>query len=188
MWTRILNTLGKFLSYVLWCFCPCYHTNAPLRFCDSVLAILPHNRSTPPPHVSHILNSCFLLIGWSFGMAHVGAALHNGITLAACSSKCLKQWGGTCHYTGSSSWVKANFLLTKGMLKYMKTCVPHPKSFLSQHIPPLRNGAVLTSIQGQVPNQSKSEKLINVGCTSPHLPSPKYGKQPLPLGIWSHLS
>lgn len=50
------------------------------------------------------------------------------------------------------------------------------------------NGAVLTSIQEQVPNQSKSEKLINKGCTSLHLPSPKYGNQPLPRGPSNHLS
>lgn len=50
------------------------------------------------------------------------------------------------------------------------------------------NGAALTSIQEQVPNQSKSEKLINKGCTSLHLPSPKYGSQPLPRGPSNHLS
>lgn len=46
----------------------------------------------------------------------------------------------------------------------------------------------MTSIQERVPNQSKSEKLINKGCTSPHLPSPKYGKQPSPRGPSNHLS
>lgn len=55
-------------------------------------------------------------------------------------------------------------------------------------IPDSENGAALTSIQEQVPNQSKSEKLINKGCTSLHLPSPKYGNQPLPRGPSNHLS
>lgn len=55
-------------------------------------------------------------------------------------------------------------------------------------IPDSENGAALTSIQEQVPNQSKSEKLINKGCTSLHLPSTKYGNQPLPRGPSNYLS
>lgn len=52
----------------------------------------------------------------------------------------------------------------------------------------LGNGAAVTSIQERVPNQSKCEKLINKGCAGPHLPSPKYGKQPLPWGPSHRLS
>lgn len=66
------------------------HSNVPFSYrwlCDSFLAILPHNTSTPCPRARHVVSACLFLIRSSFGMPRSGVALHSGTAWTACSSQ-----------------------------------------------------------------------------------------------------
>lgn len=155
---------------------------------DSLLAILPHNTSTPCPRARHVVNACLFLIRSSFGMPRSGVALHSGTAWTACSSQHVKQsaaayanptFSQTLIGVITTSWKWYNFLarglsdiytyittaypvscLLTCLIASLAFCHSPPRSFLILNALCLKNGAVTTSIQGQVPNKSKSEKLI----------------------------